>query len=453
VTQFLTIKEVEGTVAHDAADAGTKPVKIGGKATAALPAAVDENDRVDASFDLEGQQRVTGMVDVSDRAARDLGKVDIEAALPAGDNNIGNVDLASPIPAGTNNIGEVDVATLPGDDADLDSGGGSDNHSVIAIGLPKAGGHVTGGTSSDPIRTDPTGTTTQPVTVGGTVDVGDRANRDLGKVDIADALPTGGNVIGKVRLRNPGDDADLGDAANPVRTDPTGTTSQPVTGTVAVSSVGGTVDVSDRPARDLGKVDIADALPAGDNNIGNVDLASAIPAGTNNIGQIDCVGDVAHDAADTGDPVKIGAKAAGLGASPIAVAAADRTNVHATRHGISYVIGGHPNAQRLTGKYTAAQTDAVLKTVATGKSFVVTGYSVFVDKSCTVNVQALLEFDDATDVRIAEHPGIAAGSGMVEGSGAGILAIGASGQDVLFTCTVPTTGSVAVHVTGYEEDI
>jgi hypothetical protein len=42
------------------------------------------------------------------------------------------------------------------------------------------------------------------------------------------------------------------------------------------------------PAGDnnIGNVDIASALPAGDNNIGNVDLASAIPAGTNLIGKV-----------------------------------------------------------------------------------------------------------------------------------------------------------------------
>lgn len=37
----------------------------------------------------------------------------IDAALPAGTNNIGDVDLASAIPAGTNNIGDVDVLTMP----------------------------------------------------------------------------------------------------------------------------------------------------------------------------------------------------------------------------------------------------------------------------------------------------------------------------------------------------
>lgn len=37
----------------------------------------------------------------------------VNAALPAGDNNIGNVDIASALPAGDNNIGNVDVVTLP----------------------------------------------------------------------------------------------------------------------------------------------------------------------------------------------------------------------------------------------------------------------------------------------------------------------------------------------------
>lgn len=46
---------------------------------------------------------------------------------------------------------------------DLDTGGGTDNVAAFAIALPKSGGAVAGGTSADPIRTDPTGTTVQPV--------------------------------------------------------------------------------------------------------------------------------------------------------------------------------------------------------------------------------------------------------------------------------------------------
>ncbi len=46
---------------------------------------------------------------------------------------------------------------------DFDSGAGTENLSVIGIGLPASGGPVIGGTSANPFRTDPTGTTTQPV--------------------------------------------------------------------------------------------------------------------------------------------------------------------------------------------------------------------------------------------------------------------------------------------------
>lgn len=63
-------------------------------------------------------------------------------------------------------------------------------------------------------------------------------------VQVVTALPAGANLIGKVKLRNPGDTVDLGDSTNPVRVDPTGTTTQPVSGTVAVS---GTVSVSVDP--------------------------------------------------------------------------------------------------------------------------------------------------------------------------------------------------------------
>lgn len=55
------------------------------------------------------------------------------------------------------------TANLTGDHADLDSAAGTDDHEVVAIGLPGSGGHVVGGTATNPLRTDPTGSTTQPV--------------------------------------------------------------------------------------------------------------------------------------------------------------------------------------------------------------------------------------------------------------------------------------------------
>jgi len=47
------------------------------------------------------------------------------------------------------------------------------------------------------------------------------------RIKAASKLDAGANLVGKVQLRNPGDTVDLGDATNPLRIDPTGTTKQP----------------------------------------------------------------------------------------------------------------------------------------------------------------------------------------------------------------------------------
>jgi len=65
--------EVEGDVAHDAADAGN-PVKIGGKGSASAPAAVTDGDRVNAYFDRNGRLVIL-----------------MDQPIPAGTNTIGGV--------------------------------------------------------------------------------------------------------------------------------------------------------------------------------------------------------------------------------------------------------------------------------------------------------------------------------------------------------------------------
>ncbi|HXF91175.1 MAG TPA: hypothetical protein VNK46_00325, partial [Nitrospiraceae bacterium] len=59
---------------------------------------------------------------------------------------------------GTFIVDQLDTASL-----DYDTGAGTVNQTVVGIALPGPGGPVAGGTSSNPIRIDPTGTTTQPV--------------------------------------------------------------------------------------------------------------------------------------------------------------------------------------------------------------------------------------------------------------------------------------------------
>lgn len=57
----------------------------------------------------------------------------------------------------------VDVETE--EQLDYDTGAGTVPVSLIGIALPASGGPVAGGTSTNPIRVDPTGTTTQPVSL------------------------------------------------------------------------------------------------------------------------------------------------------------------------------------------------------------------------------------------------------------------------------------------------
>jgi hypothetical protein len=63
--------------------------------------------------------------------------------------------------------------------SDYDTGAGTDTVTQFGIALPASGGAVQGGTATNPIRTDPTGTTTQPVS--GTV----TANAGTGTFTVA----------------------------------------------------------------------------------------------------------------------------------------------------------------------------------------------------------------------------------------------------------------------------
>ncbi|MGH6953176.1 MAG: hypothetical protein ACREGL_03280, partial [Alphaproteobacteria bacterium] len=88
-------------------------------------------------------------------------------ALPVTDNGASlTVDGTVTANAGTGTfaVDQTDTAAL-----DYDTGAGTVNQAVMGLALPASGGPVAGGTSTNPVRTDPTGTTTQPVS--GTVSV------------------------------------------------------------------------------------------------------------------------------------------------------------------------------------------------------------------------------------------------------------------------------------------
>lgn len=168
-------------------------------------------------------------------------------------------------------------------------------------------------------------------------------------------------------------------------------------------------------------------------------------------------GDVAHDTADSGNPVKIGGVAVSGSATPTPVAAGDRVRAIFNQHGIQYVLGGHPNI--ICREYdfgTAAQTDVNLAAaaVAADERIYITRFEALCDNANTVAVSVRAGFGtanvptaSATGVSgmIASHPGIAAGSGIICGNGSGIIAVGGAGEEPRITTSAATTGNL--HVT------
>jgi hypothetical protein len=181
-------------------------------------------------------------------------------------------------------------------------------------------------------------------------------SNNIGDVDVLTlpALAAGGNKIGGV---------DLDSDATPASAVPA--TAQFVAGTDGTNARGIKTDTSGELQVDVLTLP---ALPAGANNIGDVDVLT-VPAPLNVTGNgaaasalrvtlandstgvaavsqatassLKCepAGNVAHDGVDSGNPVKIGARA--VNTIPTAVAAADRTDLLADLLGRLFVMQGN----------------------------------------------------------------------------------------------------------------
>lgn len=164
---------------------------------------------------------------------------------------------------------------------------------------------------------------------------------------IVDALPIGSNVIGKIILRNPSNTLDLGDDTNPLRIDPTGGTTQPISASLLPLPSGASteatlnsVKIATESIKDTdGVKKITDPLPAGDNNIGNVD---AIQSGDWTVQQGTPPWAVEGTDDDGAAPTK----------KPVLVAGQDGTNVQTLKtdtDGRSRVVGAASDGAAVAG--------------------------------------------------------------------------------------------------------
>src|SRR3990167_2491169 len=215
------------------------------------------------------------------------------------------------------------------------------------------------------------------------------------------------------------------------------------TGVLSVDDNGGalTVDATNLDIRDLTSVS---------------DTVGVLQATASNL-NAQVVGSVAHSAADSGNPIKVGMKAVAYGANPTAVDAAERTDWYANRHGVPFVIGGHTNIitrSVLITDANGAQTDASLVgTIAAGTKVGVTQITALVDNACTGDVAIRVGFGTANvptqsstgvDGMLFDHPGIAPGSGAVRGDGSAVIGIGADGAELRMTSEDPAGGNLTV---------
>lgn len=253
---------------------------------------------------------------------------------------------------------------------------------------------------------------------------------------ITNALPAGTNAIGKLAANS---GVDIGDVDV--------TTVGTITPGTAATALGKAEDAA-HSSGDVGVMALAVSNEANTQFAADADY---VPLGTNREGSLRILGTRAHDAVDADGPVKVGQVAIAHGTNPTAVAAADRTNWYANRAGVPFVIGGHPNPVTIEAAYTAAQTDTAIVTVSSGLKIVVTRIKVVADNANTVDVGYRVGFaatnTPTTAGVVSSHPGLAAGSGVTEGNGGGILGVGADGEDLRITSEVPTTGSMRVVVT------
>lgn len=368
--------QIQGNVAHDDADSGN-PVKVGGKASTSTPSAVANNDRVDAYFDDTGHQHVKvdnePSVNLQDGSGTDLTSTLVGADQSLDVNITQSVAIIASVSQATHDSLNGNMNIQVGD-ADVANGN--------PVPISDAGGSITvDGTVSvsEPVSVDDNGgsltvdNSTLSVTGGGTEASALRvtlANNSTGVVSVDDngstlSIDDGGGSItvdGTVSVNEPvsvddnGGSLTVDNAALSVTGGGTEASALRVTlannstGVLSVDDNGGSLTVDGTVAINAEKVEDA-AHSSGDTGVFVLGVRNDTNAAATNSdgdytpmavdsgGNTKAVGNIAHDTADAGSPVKVGAKATDYQPDSASdqgqseVAASDRVDIAANRRG------------------------------------------------------------------------------------------------------------------------
>jgi hypothetical protein len=351
-------------------------------------------------------QPVSGTVTINaiPSGTNNIGDVDVLTlpALPAGTNNIGDVDIAS-IAAGDNNIGNVDIVTLPAlvaGSAIIGKVGidqttpGTTNGVQVNAALP-AGTNNIGDVDVLTLPADPLGANADAVVAAGATGSISaklrRTTQGLEDLKTGIVLAAGANNIGDVDVLTlpsiPAGTNNIGDIdVLTLPADPLGANADAVVAAGAAGSISAKLRRISQGVEDL-KTGIT-ALPShAVTNAGTFAVQATLAAettkviGTVNVAasqSIQAIGDIAHDAGDSGNPVKTGAKA--HTALPTAVANNDRTNNVSDVWGRLLTSHIDPAMQVAITKTafnaTTTQTGAAMWTPAAGKKIALTSLTI-----------------------------------------------------------------------------
>lgn len=159
-------------------------------------------------------------------------------------------------------------------------------------------------------------------------------------------------------------------------------------------------------------------------------------------------GDVAHDAVDSGNPVKIGFKAKNYGSLPTAVADAERVNGYADRYGAQFVNIGSSYMRPENYRWTSDVTNVNILPSAVGASEIVRTYKLLI----------VIDYDVQSVQNVTIGYGSSTtptGSGCLfdgQGVAPGVYEIdccgtpGLAGEELRMTTTGYTTGTNSVRV-------
>jgi hypothetical protein len=184
------------------------------------------------------------------------------SALPSGASTAAKQDT------GNTSLSSIDTKLATAVTLDYDSGAGTQALQIVGMALPASGGAVAGGTSTNPLRVDVTGTTAQPITDNGgslTVDGTVTATIAAGASTIAKAedSPSASTDVGvpamAIQLATPADTAGTdGDYAM----------LQMSGGRLWVDASGKTLTVASHAVTNAGTFAVQSTLQTGDNTAG-----------------------------------------------------------------------------------------------------------------------------------------------------------------------------------------